>query len=76
MDTNPAIGKVGSAVDILGIDLTGATAVTFDGVVATFTVASATEIITAVPTAATTGTVKVVTPNGTLSSNVPFYVQP
>jgi hypothetical protein len=32
------------------------------------------EIQTTVPAGATTGTVKVVTPKGTLSSNVPFQV--
>jgi hypothetical protein len=31
-------------------------------------------VTTAVPTGATTGTVQVVTPNGTLLSNVPFRV--
>jgi uncharacterized repeat protein (TIGR03803 family) len=70
-------GKVGAVIKILGTDLTGATSVTFDGTVATFTVNPAgTEIKTAVPSGATTGTVQVVTPGGTLSSNVPFRVRP
>jgi uncharacterized protein (TIGR03437 family) len=72
--TNPTSGKVGRAVNILGTNLTGATSVTFNGTAATFTVKSKSEITTAVPTGATTGTVQVVTPGGTLSSNVQFTV--
>jgi uncharacterized repeat protein (TIGR03803 family) len=72
--TLPASGVVGAAVKILGTKLTGATSVTFNGTAATFTVKSKSEITTTVPTGATTGTVQVITPNGTLSSNVPFTV--
>jgi uncharacterized protein (TIGR03437 family) len=56
--------------------LIGATSVSFNGTSATFTVVSATEITTAVPTGATTGFVTVTTPGGTLSSNVIFGVVP
>jgi uncharacterized repeat protein (TIGR03803 family) len=76
VETLPAFGKVGAAIEILGTDLTGATSVTFNGIVATFTVVSATEITTRVPDGATTGTVQVTTPTGTLSSNATFRVQP
>ena len=76
VDTNPTSGKVGKAVKILGTSLTGSTSVTFNGTAATFTVVSASEITTTVPNGATTGTVQVVTPGGTLSSNVPFTVTP
>ena len=72
----PIIGRVGRTVGILGNNLTGATSVTFSGIAASFTVQSATAIKTAVPAGATTGTVQVVTPSGTLSSNVPFRVAP
>lgn len=72
--TLPGSGQIGSAVKILGTDLTGATSVTFDGAPATFTVVRASEIATTVPTAATTGIVKVVTPTGTLSSSVAFRI--
>jgi uncharacterized protein (TIGR03437 family) len=71
----PNFGKVGAAVKILGSNLTGATSVTFNGTAAVFTVVTASEIRTAVPTGATTGTIQVVTPGGTLSSNVPFRVR-
>jgi uncharacterized protein (TIGR03437 family) len=56
--------------------LKAATSVTFDGIAAPFSVVSVSEITTTVPPGATTGTVEVVTPQGTLSSNVPFRVLP
>jgi uncharacterized repeat protein (TIGR03803 family) len=74
VETQPASGAVGAAVNILGTSLTGATSVTFNGTAAKFTVVSSSEITTAVPAGATTGAVKVVTPSGTLSSNVSFKV--
>jgi uncharacterized repeat protein (TIGR03803 family) len=74
--TVPVAAKVGTRVKILGTNLTGATRVTFNGISAAFTVVSATEITTAVPTGATTGTIQVTTPSGTLLSNVAFQVTP
>jgi uncharacterized repeat protein (TIGR03803 family) len=77
VETQPASGKVGAAVKILGTALTGATSVTFNGTATTFTVStSGTYISTTVPTGATTGKVQVVTPGRTLSSNVVFRVLP
>ena len=76
MKTQPTFGKVGAAVKILGSDLTGATSVTFNDTAATFTVVSASLITTTVPAGTTTGKVLVVTPSGTLSSNVRFRVLP
>jgi len=76
VETRPTSGKIGRAVQILGTNLTGATSVTFNGAPATFKVVSATEITTTVPEGATTGTVQVVTPSGTLTSNVNFRVAP
>jgi uncharacterized repeat protein (TIGR03803 family) len=74
--TQPVFGNVGAAVRILGPKLTGATSVTFNGIAATFTVVSPSLITATVPAAATTGAVQVVTPHGTLSTNVPFSVLP
>lgn len=74
--TLPTSGKVGATVKILGTNLTGATSVTFNGTAATFTVVSSSEITTTVPTGATSGKVKVVTPGGTLTSNANFRVTP
>lgn len=71
----PASGKVGAPIKILGSDLTGATAVSFNGTnQPAFTVVSRTEITTTVPTGATTGKVAVTTPAGSLSTVVPFRV--
>jgi uncharacterized repeat protein (TIGR03803 family) len=70
-------GKVGSAVEILGTHLAGASSVTFNGTSANFTVSqSGTYISTSVPAGATTGPIQVVTPSGTLTSNVNFQVLP
>jgi uncharacterized repeat protein (TIGR03803 family) len=63
----PRSGKVGSSVIILGDNLTGASAVSFNGTAATFTVVSATEITVTVPTGATSGTLTVTTPGGALT---------
>jgi uncharacterized repeat protein (TIGR03803 family) len=76
VETQTTSGKVGAAVKILGTNLTGATSVTFNGTAAVFKVVSSSEITTTVPAGATTGKVKVVTPSGTLFSNVPFRVVP
>lgn len=72
--TQPAGGKVGVNVNILGTKLTGATSVTFNGTAATIKKVTSSLITTTVPAGATTGTIQVVTPGGTLSSNVPFLV--
>lgn len=74
VETEPTAAKVGATVKILGTNLTGATSVNFNGNAATFTVVSSSEITTTVPAGATTGEVQVVTPNGTLLSNVSFRV--
>jgi uncharacterized repeat protein (TIGR03803 family) len=74
VETRPSSGKVGAAVIILGSSLTGATSVTFNGTAAEFTIVSASEIKTTVPSGATTGKVTVKTPDGTLSSNVVFRI--
>ena len=71
----PAMGTIGQHVLILGMDLTGATSVSFNGTAATFAVVSRSLITTAVPQGAATGAIQVATPSGTLSSNVPFQVE-
>jgi uncharacterized repeat protein (TIGR03803 family) len=72
--TLPTSGAAGTAVTILGTNLTGSSAVSFNGTAAAFTVVSDTEITTSVPAGSTTGTVTVTTPGGTLSSNVVFTI--
>jgi uncharacterized repeat protein (TIGR03803 family) len=73
--TLPAFGKVGSVIEILGTDLTGATSVMFNGTSATFTVRSASLITATVPAGAISGPVEVTTPSGALLSNVAFSVR-
>lgn len=74
VETVPGSGKVGAAITILGTNLTGTTAVSFNGTAASFTVVSGTQITATVPSGATSGTVAVTTPSGTLTSNVPFQI--
>jgi large repetitive protein len=74
VETVPVAGKVGKQVIILGNGLTGSTSVKFNGKSAAFHVVSDTEITATVPSGATTGTVSVVTPTGTLNSNPQFVV--
>jgi hypothetical protein len=64
---SPNQGPVGSAVVISGSGLQGSTAVRFNGVDASFTVDSDTQITTTVPTGATTGTLTVTTLAGVIS---------
>jgi len=74
VETRPTSGKVGDSVIVLGSNLAGTTAVTFNGTPATFKVVSKSEIRTTVPIGATTGKVRVTTPKKTFSSNVVFRV--
>src|SRR5207245_1932867 len=72
----PTSGAVGINVTISGTSFTGATAVAFNGVSATFTVTSDTAIQTTVPSQATTGPVSVTTLGGTATSATNFLVAP
>ncbi|HEY4771566.1 MAG TPA: choice-of-anchor tandem repeat GloVer-containing protein [Steroidobacteraceae bacterium] len=75
LNTQPIAGKVGAKVNILGNNLTGATAVSFNGTnQPDFTVVSATEITTTVPTGATTGIVEVTAVSGVLSTITSFEI--
>jgi uncharacterized repeat protein (TIGR03803 family) len=71
-----AAGVVGRTVDILGQGFTGATAVSFNGTPATFTVWHDTFLTATVPAGATTGFVTVTASSGTLQSNKTFLVGP
>lgn len=70
----PARGNVGERILILGNGLSGTSSVTFNDVAAKFKVQKDTLITAWVPAGATTGTVSVVTPGGTLKSNPQFVV--
>lgn len=67
--------KVAGAVTIYGLNLTGATAVSFNGTAATFT-ATNSKITTTVPSGATTGPISVTTPSAVLSTRTSFLVTP
>ena len=70
----PASGILGTPVTITGNNFTSATKVTFAGTPATFTVVSDTQITTSVPAGATTGKIKVTTPQGSGASPTAFTV--
>ncbi len=70
----PTSGPLGTSVTISGTNFSGATAVTFNGVSAAFTVNSATSIQATVPAGATTGPLSVTTPGGTATSTNNFTV--
>jgi hypothetical protein len=69
-------GPVGTSVTITGTGFTGATAVTFNGTPASFTVDLGTLITATVPVGATDGPIAVTTPTGTDASLLSFDVTP
>jgi IPT/TIG domain len=71
---SPTSGRTGTAVTITGTAFTGATAVRFGGVRASFVVNSATQITATVPVGALTGKISVTTPGGTGTSATNFTV--
>ena len=70
----PPGGRVGDLVVIHGVSFLGVTGVTFNGVTASFTIMSSTEIEATVPVGATTGPVAVTSPQGTGTSPNDFFV--
>ena len=74
VETQPTSGNSGAPVTILGTNLTGTTGVTFNGTHATILTNTGSAITTTIPAGATTGTVHVTLPSGTLNSNADFQV--
>ena len=70
----PTSGPTGTSVVLTGTNFTGASSVKFNGITASFTVNSATQITTTVPAAATTGAITVTNSGGTGTSGSPFTV--
>ena len=68
----PTSGIIGSAVTITGADLSGASAVKFGSLPASFTILSATQIKATVPTGAVAGVLSVTTAAGTAASSASF----
>jgi hypothetical protein len=73
---SPASGPAGTLVTLSGTGLDGASAVTFAGTAARFTVVSDTQITATVPAGATSGAIGVTTAGGTATSATAYTVTP
>ena len=73
---SPTSGPEGTTVQISGKTLTGTSQVDFNGTPATFTVDADNLITTTVPLGASSGSIHVVTPDGTATSPQTFTVLP
>ena len=71
---SPSSGSAGNVVTINGVNFSGATGVTFNGLNAVFTIGSDVQISAIVPAGATTGPIQVVKPSGTATSASSFAV--
>jgi IPT/TIG domain len=67
-------GKAGANITVYGTNFTGATAVSFGGVSATFKVSEAKKLVATVPVGAVTGAITVTTPGGSATSSTSFTV--
>ena len=70
----PTGGLAGTVVTVLGSNFTGATAVSFNGTAAAFTVNSATQLTATVAAGTTTGPITITTPTGAVTSAQSFVV--
>ncbi|MFQ3589312.1 MAG: IPT/TIG domain-containing protein, partial [Chloracidobacterium sp.] len=70
----PLSGLVGTVVTIVGANFVDVANVRFNGVAASFTVVSPTQITATVPVGATTGPISVTTLAGTAAGSTPFVV--
>ena len=71
---SPTNGAAGTSVIITGSNFLGATSVSFNGVAASFTVNSATQITAIIPVGATSGPIRVTTAGGSAQSATSFPV--
>src|SRR5215213_8973051 len=77
IEFTPNNGPIGTEVTIFGTAFSSTPAqntITFNGVAATVTSASATQIVTNVPVGATTGPISVTSPSGTATTSTSFVV--
>lgn len=72
---SPDSGPFDSRVVITGQSYSNVSAVKFNGVSASFTINSATQVTAIVPRGATTGPISVTNPNGTAFSDDPFTIK-
>jgi hypothetical protein len=70
----PTSGSPGTSVTISGTGFSGATAVSFNGAAASYSVSSDTQITATVPSGATSGPISVTTGGGSVSSTASFTV--
>ena len=75
IEAQTGFGNAGRRIGILGNNLSSTTAVSFNGVPATFQVLSDTLVRATIPTGATTGAIQLTNANGNLSTKVPFIVR-
>ncbi|HEV7241876.1 MAG TPA: hypothetical protein VGQ36_21780 [Thermoanaerobaculia bacterium] len=75
-DFQPQSGKVGFSVTIAGANLSGTSQVTFNGTPAPIGIVTPNFVQVFVPTGATTGPIRLVTPTGETTSSTPFTVTP
>src|SRR4051794_19465138 len=73
---SPTSGSLGTTVTLTGSGFTGATAVSFNGVAAAFSIVSDTSVHAVVPTLAKTGAIKITGPSGSATSTQSFTVLP
>ncbi|HKR86227.1 MAG TPA: IPT/TIG domain-containing protein, partial [Terriglobales bacterium] len=72
----PTFGPAGTVVTITGTNFTGATAVSFNGVAATFIEGPPGTLTTTVPAGATTGPITITTARGPLVTTTRFTITP
>lgn len=71
---SPTSGPVGTSVTVNGTNFTGVSSVTFNNVVATFSITNSTKLRATVPSGATTGPIRVTNPSGSATSVTNFTV--
>ena len=71
---SPTSGPVGATVTVTGSNMTSISSVTFNGIAASFTSGSSTQIIATVPAGATSGPIVVSNPSGGGAGAGSFYV--
>jgi len=73
---SPSFGKAGTNVTITGVNLNGATAVSFNGAAVSPSGVTATQLSAIVPVMATSGPLTVTTTNGSATTISNFYLPP
>ena len=72
----PTNGVPGTVVTLSGVNFTNATDVSFNGASASFTVVNNTSVTATVPANATSGTISITTPGGSMNNSAIFSLPP